>query len=152
MPVIKLSAPVATLQSCTLRRLKMRKHKILIPESWDAYQRNDFSKPRLWHLPMHRKVLNSLTWNVWFSLYFIIFWRSTTWHLSQNLLYNLAFPLTSSEQFSQGNLRCYLPGLSPKTSHQIKHNSQLLGCEYFLSWQRDEKSWTPPPPKFTHWA
>ena len=22
---------------------------------------------------------------------------------------------------------------SPKNSHQIKHNSQLLGCEYFLS-------------------
>ena len=40
-----------------------------------------------------------------------------------------------TEQFSQGNLRCCLLGWSPKKSHQIKHNSQLLDCEYFLSWQ-----------------
>ena len=31
------------------------------PDSWGAYQRNDL------HLPIYRKVLNSLTWNVWFS-------------------------------------------------------------------------------------
>ena len=28
----------------------------------------DFKEPRLLHLPIHRKVLNSLTWDVWFSL------------------------------------------------------------------------------------
>ena len=33
-----------------------------------AYQRNDFSEPRLLHLPIQRKVLNSLTWDIWFSL------------------------------------------------------------------------------------
>ena len=37
-------------------------------DSWGAYQRNDFSEPRLLHLPIHRKVLNSLTWDIWFSL------------------------------------------------------------------------------------
>ena len=26
---------------------------------------------------------------------------------------------------------------SPKYSHQIKHNSQLLGCDYFLSWHTE---------------
>ena len=30
------------------------------PESWAEYERNDFSKPRLFYLPTHRKVLNSL--------------------------------------------------------------------------------------------
>ena len=42
--------------------------QILAPDSWGAYQRNDFSEPRLLHLPIHRKALNSLTWGVWFSL------------------------------------------------------------------------------------
>jgi len=41
-------------------------------------------------------------------------------------------PLASLEQFSQGYLRCYLLGLSPKNSHQIKYNSQLLGRAYFF--------------------
>ena len=31
-------------------------------------QRYDFSGPRLLHLPIHRKALNSLTWNIQFSL------------------------------------------------------------------------------------
>ena len=37
-------------------------------DNWDAYERNDFNKLRLLHLPLHRKVLNSLTWDIWFSL------------------------------------------------------------------------------------
>ena len=32
---------------CTLRRLRMRKHRILAPDSWGACQRNDFNEPRL---------------------------------------------------------------------------------------------------------
>ena len=55
-------------QWCTLKGLWMRKPRILAPESWCAYERNDFSEPKLLHLPIHRKVLNSLTWDVWFSL------------------------------------------------------------------------------------
>ena len=42
--------------------------RVLAPDSWGAYQRNDFSEPRLLHLPMHSKALNSLTWVIWFSL------------------------------------------------------------------------------------
>ena len=41
---------------------------ILAPDSWDAYQRNYFSEPRLLHLPIHRKAINSLNRNVWFPL------------------------------------------------------------------------------------
>ena len=43
---------------------KMRKHRILVPDSWGGYQRNDFNEPRLLHLPIFRKVLNSLAWDV----------------------------------------------------------------------------------------
>ena len=47
--------------------LRLWKHKILAPESWGARQRNDFSESRLLHLPIHRKALNSWTWDVWLS-------------------------------------------------------------------------------------
>ena len=68
LPPIKPSATAATSQWCTLRRLRMRQHRILAPGSWGTYQRNDFNEPWLLHLPIHRKMLNSLTWGVWFSL------------------------------------------------------------------------------------
>ena len=42
--------------------------RILAPDSWDTYKRNDFSEPRLLHLAIYRKALNSLTWDIWFSL------------------------------------------------------------------------------------
>ena len=51
-----------------LRTLGMWKHRILASDNWGAYQRNDFSEPRLLHLPIQGKVLNSLTWDIWFSL------------------------------------------------------------------------------------
>ena len=37
------------------------KRRVLAPDSRDEYERNDFSEPRLLHLPTHRRVLNSLT-------------------------------------------------------------------------------------------
>ena len=43
------------------------KHRILVPESWDAYERNDFWELRLLHLLIHRKTLNFLTWDIWVS-------------------------------------------------------------------------------------
>ena len=49
-------------------RVWIIKNQVLAPHSWDAYKRNDFSKTRLSHLSIHRKTLNSLTWNIWFSL------------------------------------------------------------------------------------
>ena len=38
--------------------------------------------------------------------------------------------LSSWEQVPQSDLRTGLPGLSPQKVHQIKHNSQLLGCAF----------------------
>ena len=54
---------------------RMWNHRTLAPASWGVYERNDFSGPRLLHLPVRRKALNSLTWVIWFS-FTIIFWGS----------------------------------------------------------------------------
>ena len=43
------------------------KHNILAPDRWTTFERNDFSEPRLLHLPIYREVLNSLIGNAWFS-------------------------------------------------------------------------------------
>ena len=45
-----------------------KKHRIQVPGGWDAYQRSDSSEPRLLHLLLYGRVLNSLTWDIWFSL------------------------------------------------------------------------------------
>jgi len=83
---------------------------------------------------IQRKVLNSLSWRVWFS--FInnnrLMFRLPILHCKASIY--PGSPLTFSEQFSQGYLRYYL-----KNSHPVKCSSQLLGCEYFLSLQ----GWRP---------
>ena len=52
------------------------KHNILAPDRWGTYERNDFSKPRLLHLPIHREVLNFLIGNAWFSFSLVQFTHS----------------------------------------------------------------------------
>lgn len=51
-----------------LRKWKTQDTAPQLPRSWDAYEKNDFSKPRPLQLPIHTKVLNSLTWGICFSL------------------------------------------------------------------------------------
>ena len=58
------SSAIAALLHVSLRKLKMWKHRILTPDSWGAYERNDFSEHRLLHLSMHGKVLSSLRYLV----------------------------------------------------------------------------------------
>ena len=113
----------------------MWKHRILAPESWGAYQRNDFSEPSLLHPPIHRKALNSLTWDIWFSLINNnLFDVQTTCPLLQNfyITWLLPSPLWSSlselsEMLSPGLQSTFLP--------QIKLNLQLSCCAFFLSHQ-----------------
>ena len=105
----------------------------LLQDIWDAYQRNDFSEPRLFHLPIHGKAPNPLTWVIWFSLINNNFWCSDYLPFVAKHLYDLAPPLTSLKQFSQGHLRCCLPGLKSYTFRWIAHNSQPLGCVLFKS-------------------
>ena len=47
---------------------KPKTPRMLALDSRDAYERNDFNNPRLLYLPIHRRALNSLTWDVCFSL------------------------------------------------------------------------------------
>lgn len=49
-------------------RRQDEKAVILAPDSWGPYQRSDFRAPRLLYLPILGKALNSLIWDVWFSL------------------------------------------------------------------------------------
>ena len=74
-------------------------------ETWDTDPRELRCTLKEWfkwaqHLCIHRKILNSLTWDIWF--YFINSNILTFWIpglLLQKLLYTLAPHLASSEQF-----------------------------------------------------
>ena len=48
------------------------------------------------HLPIHRKVLNFLTWDIWFSLINNTLLMFRLFPFVAKLLYNLAVPLNSS--------------------------------------------------------
>ena len=61
-------------------RGKVNKETRMAPDSWGVYERNEFSEPRDLHLPIHRRILNSLTGylvfltcllnnNLWYSDY-----------------------------------------------------------------------------------
>ena len=49
-------------------RRQDEKAVMLAPDSWGTYQRSDFRAPRLLRLSIPTKALNSLIWDVWFSL------------------------------------------------------------------------------------
>ena len=86
-----------------LRELRMWKYRILAPESWGTDQRNDFSASRLLHLPIQRKVLNSLTCHIWFLSLTVIFWCSQmiTCPLLQNSYISLFLLLPPWGSFSE---------------------------------------------------
>ena len=74
--------------------------------------RSDLSEPRLLHLPIHSKVLISLTWDIFF--FFLISNNLLMFRLPApccKMCIYLTPPLASLEQFSQGYLSCYLLGL-----------------------------------------
>ena len=91
------------------RKLRMWKHRILAPHIWVAYQRNDFSEPWLLHFLLFRKVLNSLTWDVWFSLIKRILTFRPPALCCKTLIYTTSL-LASWKQFS-GLLEMLPPGL-----------------------------------------
>ena len=106
---------------------------------WDAYERNDFSEPRLLHLTIHRRALNSFIWD-WFS----VIHKNTLMFRLPTLRCKLVYNLTPPHHLLRVILSGLLEMLSPrpevlKNSRQIKHSSQLLGCDYFLSWQKPQE-------------
>ena len=66
------------------------------------------------------------------------FWHSDYLPFSCKFLHNLA-PHPCPHHPQSSSLRVTWDAISwawsPKNSHWVKHNSQLLGCDYFLSWQ-----------------
>ena len=87
---------VATPYGENWRTQDVKNHRILAPDSWHEYERNDFSEPRLLHFPIHRKALNSLTWDTWFSLNPNNLLMFTILALCYKLLYILTLPPGSS--------------------------------------------------------
>ena len=82
-----------------------------------TYQRSDFTEPRLLHLSIHRKALNSLALAVWFSLidrtlsmfHYLVF--------IAKLLYILVHPVSLWDITSE---------LSEKLSSLVKSSASLL--------------------------
>ena len=102
---------------------------------WGVYERNDFSEPGLLYLPIHRKALNSLTWFICFSLInnnLLMFSLSALCYKTSIKPGSSPLPPLSSSLRVNWDAVSWLEVL--KNSHWIKHSSQLLGCEYFLSW------------------
>ena len=83
-----------------------------------AYQRNDFSEPRLRHLPIQRKALNSLPWDIWFSF------------INNNLLTFWLPGLCCKTPINPPPLTFFLGDMKV---HQTKHKTPLLGCAVFQS-------------------
>ena len=120
----------------------MWKHRILAPDSWGAYQRNDFSEPRLLHLPIQSAKFLNLRYPVFFNNNLtIIFCHSDYLPFVAKLLYILAPPSPPRSSFLGVTWDAASRAWSPQYVPRIKHNSQLLGCEYFFS-QHQEVSMT----------
>ena len=95
---------------------------------WGAYQRDDINEPRLLHLPLHRKVLTSLTWDIWSSFInnnLFVFQLCSLCY--KNSCVSCLFPYLFGT-VSQSNLRGYLPGSSPqfRLSNKIQFSTFRL--------------------------
>ena len=101
--------------------------RILALDSWQAFQRNNFIGPRLLNLPIHRKVLKSLTLEIVFFVMRIISWYSTSFFHSKNSYILWLFPYLFGKI-----LRVIWEAVSQTIVHskgpRIKCNSRLLGC------------------------
>ena len=105
----------------------MGKSRILALESQGARQRSDFNEPRCLHVPIQEKaLLNSLTWDFWFS------------SINSNVL-----------MFRPPGLCCKNPCISwlfpyffrVVLRQAAKENiTQLLGCAFFSSWHFYQES------------
>ena len=136
MPSHPASSPYRHLQRCNLTKPKMGKHRMLASESRVVYQWNDFSEPRFLHLPTHRKVLSSLTWDNWFSFVNNNLPMFKLPDLSCKNSYIILAPhLTSLEQSLRVIWEAIFWAWRPKNVHRIKRNSQILGCVFFSSLQ-----------------
>ena len=113
-----------------LRKWKTQDTAPQLPHSWDAYEKNDFNEPRLLHLPIRRKC-----WilNLRFLVFFDSqkhFWWSDNLPFVTNFYINWLF---AAPCLLEAVLLRLLELLSPGLEVLIKHNTQILGCDYILS-------------------
>ena len=98
---IKPSATAATPHDVPWGEHRMENTRTLTLDNDDAYQKENFTKFRLLHLPIHRKALKSLTWDVW--VFFMISSNLLMFHhISFTFPAKTSYPsslLTSWEQF-----------------------------------------------------
>ena len=107
LPLPMVTAPErGDARSCHLPLLKVNKKTRLAPDSWAAYERNEFSGPRGLHLSIHRMhipYINSLTWYLFFNV-------QTACSLCCKLVYSLTYSCLLGAVFSE-LLRCCHWGL-----------------------------------------
>ena len=101
-----------------LRGLRIGKNHIPGLDSRGAYLRDDFTQPRLLHLPIGRKVLNSLTGSIWY--YLINSNLLTAIFLLENSYISWFLPYLF-RAIRQSYLRGCFPGFSPQKFCQKKH-------------------------------
>ena len=75
---IKPSAAVAPPHGVPWGEFRMENTRTLTLDNEDAYQKGNFTKFRLLHLPIQRKALKSLAWEVWFFLWLVVISRCST--------------------------------------------------------------------------
>ena len=111
---------------------------IVAPDSWDAYQRNDFSELRLLHLPRCREVLNFLTWDIWFPL------------TNSNLL---MFPMKTTCPLSQNSYASKLPTciLAPQLPPQ-RTSFRVTWDAASWAWSPKNSLWVKHNPSFRLWT
>ena len=94
------------------------------------------------YLPIHRKMLNSLTWDIWFYLIsnnLLMLWLSEfVFFFLNKLLYILA-ALLPLQNFPSELSSCLLE-LSLQYAHQIQHNPQFFVEQFFSGQQNQQES------------
>ena len=117
-------------QRCTLKRLRMSKHRMHVPDGRNSYERNYFSEFWLFHLPPHRKALNSLTWDILFSLTdgdLLMFWLPGHYCKNSYISWILSYLFWT---VSQSYLRGWVLGLNPQFCLPNKIWFSALGCAF----------------------
>ena len=82
------------------------------------------------HLPIHRKALSPLTWDIcFFNNKLLLFWLPG---LCCRNSYISWVPLCLFGVISQSDLRCYVCSLSPQFCQLTDNNFQLVNCTFFF--------------------
>ena len=130
--------------------------------SWDVYERNDFSKPRYLHLPLHRRVVkkkkktvvNPLMCEIWFSLINseLLIFRLSAWifrksKLTKMVVVRLPCPTASSSSSFVNRWLCnswdhlqYHARAVPYMSMIWEATVAVYGCVHRVNHERRECS------------